>query len=87
MFWKVCQLRITTSPPQSNSLHPKVCAGALGLLVSPTTEPLRVGVRAVADMVPGVLCRVVSQGGRRYYCLEAIAVRLHIILSTSKAEQ
>ena len=36
-------------------LHPKVCAGALGLFVSPTTEPLRVGVEVVADMLSVVL--------------------------------
>ena len=41
----------------SDILHPKVCAGALGLLVSPTTEPLRVGVRVVADMA-SVMCGV-----------------------------
>ena len=46
-----------------NILHPKVCAGAVGLFVSPTTEPLRVGVRVVADMVCGVWC--VWQGRRR----------------------
>jgi hypothetical protein len=38
-----------------NILHPKVCAGALGLFVSATTEPLRVGVLVVADMVSVVL--------------------------------
>jgi len=33
-------------------LHPKVWAGVVvGLLASLTTEPLRVGVRVVADMV------------------------------------
>lgn len=39
-----------------NILHPNVCAGAVGLFVSPTTEPLRVGVRLVADMASGVSC-------------------------------
>jgi hypothetical protein len=46
-------------------LHPKVCAGAPGLFVSPTTEPLRVGVlvvAAAADIVSVVLCCVVLYG-------------------------
>jgi hypothetical protein len=33
-----------------NILHPKVWAAGVGLFVSATTEPLRVGVRVVADM-------------------------------------
>ena len=44
-----------------NILHPKVCAGAVGFFVSPTTEPLRVGVRLVADIVSGVSCGVVGK--------------------------
>lgn len=32
-------------------LHPKVCCAGLGLLVSATTEPFRVGVSVVADML------------------------------------
>jgi hypothetical protein len=38
-----------------NLLHPKVCAAGVGLFASATTEPLRVGVSEVTDMVSGLL--------------------------------